>query len=219
MPSTINLATRRKELEQLPLRHLKLRGPVFRRGAHLYIRATCSACGLKREYVANNVLSGRTRDCRCQRSVKYGKNPLARVVGQRYDTIRQRCLNKSNFVYSSYGGAGIKCNFETREGFVRYLLRILAKKHPEIKSARTLAAYDIERIRPNGHFQPGNLRLVRRNETTMPANSSGKNRATSCWPGPRRGAQNSSPLQTGLTKKDIGASRVLIRANRICCTR
>ena len=218
MPSAVDLAKRRKELEQVPLGHLKLRGPVFRRGAHLYILASCSACGLKREYVVNNVLSGRTRDCRCQRSVKYGKNPLARVFGQRYDTIRQRCLNKSNFVYSSYGGTGIKCNFETREGFVRYLLRIVAEKHPEIKSARTLAVYDIERIRPNGHFQPGNLRLVRRNGTTMSANSSAKNRATSCTPGPRRGAHNRSPLQTRLAKKEISDSRVLVRANLICCT-
>jgi len=219
MSGTVNLATRRKELEQVPLGHLKLRGQLFRRGAHLYIRATCSACGLKREYVVNNLLSGRTRDCRCQRSVKYDKNPLARVFGQRYDTIRQRCLNKSNFVYSSYGGAGIKCNFETREEFVRYLLRIVAEKHPEIKSAKTLAAYDIERIRPKGHFQPGNLRLVRRNRTTVSANSSAKKFATGCKFGTRRETRNSRPLQTGLTKKDIRASRVLIRANRICCTR
>jgi hypothetical protein len=162
MPAAVDLVTRRRELEQLPLGHLKLGRPVFRRGAHLYIRATCSACGVKRRYVVNNLLSGRTTDCRCQRAVKYNKNPLAKIFGHRYDAIRQRCLNKSHPSYAKYRQSGIRCQFTSREEFVRYLLRIVAEKHPEIKNAKALASYEIERIRPKGHFHPGNLRLVRR---------------------------------------------------------
>jgi hypothetical protein len=82
--------------------------------------------------------------------------------GHRYDAIRQRCLNKSHPSYANYRQTGISCEFTNREEFIRYLLQIVAEKHPEIKTPYALADYEIKRIRSNGHFQPGNLRLVGR---------------------------------------------------------
>jgi hypothetical protein len=104
----------------------------------MYIRARCSACGRKREYVVSNFLSGRTRDCRCQRAVKYGRSPLAIIFGHRYDAIRHRCRKGK-----------IKCKFR-REKFIRYLLQVVAEKHPEIKTGKTLAHYEIQRFRSSG---------------------------------------------------------------------
>lgn len=202
MPSAVDPITRRKELEQLPLGHLTLHGNVFRRGKHIFIRARCSACGRQREYVVSNFLSGRTRDCRCQRSVKYERNPLATIFGHRYDAIRQRCRKGK-----------IKSAFRNREEFVRYLLEIVAEKHSEIKTAKNLAHYGIERIRPSGNFQAGNLRLVRRDKKPVSRNAITKKIATGCKNG--RSGTNRSPLQTGLGKKDVSDSRLLLRTNRI----
>jgi hypothetical protein len=147
MSAAIDLVTRRKELEQLPLGHLTLVGPVFRHGAHQYICARCSACGVKRQYVVNNLISGRTRDCRCQRAVKYKKNPLARIFGQRYDAIRNRLRNKSGL--------------PQREAFVRYMLAVAASSQPNIRTAKHLRKFRIQRVNDRGGFEKGNLRLVR----------------------------------------------------------
>jgi hypothetical protein len=202
MPAAVDLSTRRKELGQLPLGHLTLVGPIFRRGGQMYIRARCSACGRQREYVVSNFLSGRTRDCRCQRSLKYARNPLAKIFGHRYDAIRQRCRKGK-----------VKCRFARREEFIRYLLQVVAEKHPEIKTAKTLAHYEIERIRFSGHFQAGNLRLVRPGKKISVKNA-GTKFAESANPERRRRAKNPRSLQTGLGKKDVCASGVFVRANR-----
>jgi hypothetical protein len=147
MPRAINLATRRKQLKQLPLGHLTLVGAVFRRGAHQYVCARCSVCGAKRGYLVSNLLSGGTTDCRCQRSVKYGKNPLAKVFGQRYDTIRQRFPNKAAL--------------PKREAFVRYMLELAAVAEPRISTVKQLRRFRIQRLSNRRGFEKGNLCLVR----------------------------------------------------------
>jgi hypothetical protein len=147
MPSAINLARRRKQLQQLPLGHLTICGPVFRRGAHQYIRAHCSVCGAKRRYLVSNLLSGGTTDCRCQRSVKYDKNPLAKVFGQRYDAIHQRHGKLSDFPY--------------REAFIRYMLALADRARPKIRTAKELRDFRIQRINDRRGFEKGNLRLVK----------------------------------------------------------
>lgn len=147
MPVAVDLAKRRKELEQLPLGHLALRGRVRRRGKHLYVRARCSACGREREYAANNMLSGRTTDCRCQRGLKYGRNPLADVFGHRYDAIRQRV-----------GKRGCPLS---RQEFVNYMIELARTARRKITTARQLRKYRIERANQHRGFEKGNLRLIK----------------------------------------------------------
>jgi hypothetical protein len=147
MPAPIDLTKRRKDLRQLPLGALTLTGPVYRRAKHLYVKASCSVCGQKREYAVNNLLSGRTKNCRCQRAVKYEGNPLARIFGQRFDAIRQR-------------GGKKKCPL-SREEFVNYLLKLSASAQPRITTPKQLRAYKIERANRNRGFEIGNLRLTK----------------------------------------------------------
>lgn len=147
MSHTVNFTDRLKLLKQLPLGHLAVVGPVFRRGAHRYVYAHCSACGAKRPYLVSNLLSGGTTDCRCQRSIKYGKNPLAKVLGQRYDAIRQRLPDK--------------IGFPNREAFVRYMLELADVAQPKINSVRQLRNFRIQRLSQRRGFEKGNLRLVR----------------------------------------------------------
>lgn len=145
MPAAVDLLARRKALKKLPLGHLTLSGPVRRRGAHLYIHAVCSACGVKREYVVNNLLSGRTCDCRCQRSLKY-RSPLAKVFGQRYDALRQRLPNRARV--------------PNREAFVHYMLALAANTKPTIRTAKQLRRFRIQRMNDRRGFEKGNLCLV-----------------------------------------------------------
>jgi hypothetical protein len=147
MPRSVNLIERRKQLMQLPLGHLTLYGPVFRHGKHQYIRARCSACRAKHRYVVNNLLRGRTTDCRCQRSVKYSRHPLAGVFGQRYDAIRQRFRNKAEL--------------PRRETFVRYMLELAAIAEPKIRTVKQLRTFRIQRLNDRRGFEKGNLSLVR----------------------------------------------------------
>jgi hypothetical protein len=147
MPAPVDLTKRGKDLRQLPLGALRLIGPVYRRAKHLYIKAGCSVCGQKREYAVNNLLSGRTKNCRCQRAVKYERNPLARIFGQRFDAIRQR-------------GDKNKCRL-SREEFVNYLLQLSAAARPKITTPKQLRTYRIERANRNRGFEIGNLRLTK----------------------------------------------------------
>jgi hypothetical protein len=147
MPRVVNLAARRKQLEQLPLGHLTLVGRVLRVGAHQHVYAVCSACGAKRRYLVSNLLSGGTTDCRCQRSLKYNKNPLAKVFGQRYDAIRQRFAKKAAL--------------PEREAFVRYMLELAAVTQPKISSVKQLRNFRIQRLSHRRGYEKGNLRLVR----------------------------------------------------------
>lgn len=147
MPAPVDLKQRRNELQRLPLGSLRLTGSVYRRGKHLYILGRCSLCGEKREYAVNNLISGRTKGCRCQRAVKYKRNPLATVFGQRYDAIRHRVGNKD-------------CPL-TRETFVNYMIALADAARPKIVTAKQLRRYRIERANPRRGFEIGNLRLTR----------------------------------------------------------
>jgi hypothetical protein len=155
MPAAIDLVARRKQLEQLPLGHLTLIGPVRRRGAHLYITATCSACGRRRKYVVNNVLRGRTTDCQCQRAVKYGNKPLATIFGQRYDAVQRRLPNKKRSRHDDRSG------FPDREAFVRYMLDLATRNRPKITTPKQLRKFRITRLNKRRGFEKGNLGLVR----------------------------------------------------------
>jgi len=164
MPSPVDLRAKRKVLGRLPLDHLRLRGEVFRKGSHLYIAGRCGFCGKVRDYLVYNLERGRTTRCRCRRAVKYEKNPLAEVIGYRYDAIRQRCENRSNPLYRQYGGRGIRCRFGDRESFVLHVLSLAENHQPPIRTVKRLRNYRIERIRDSAHFARGNLRLVSRSE-------------------------------------------------------
>lgn len=147
MSSPVDLDAKRKQLASLRLDHLQLLGPVSRLGRYLYIAGRCDICGQTRLYLVNNLQVRRTKRCRCQRSVKYGRNPLAKVLGQRYDTIRQRHRNQSNF--------------PDRASFIRHMLALAATTHPKITTPNQLKKFRITRLNKHRPFAKGNLQLSR----------------------------------------------------------
>jgi hypothetical protein len=65
--------------------------------------------------------------------------------------MRQRCNNPKCPGYKTYGQRGIKCKFKNADEFVDYMTSTF-KQHPK--------GLEIDRINNDGHYEPGNLRLV-----------------------------------------------------------
>ena len=73
---------------------------------------------------------------------------------KRVNAMFQRCQNPNDRAWHNYGGRGIECRFASvREG-VEYIKEHLP--HP------TYLKLDIDRRDNDGHYEPGNLRLVSR---------------------------------------------------------
>jgi hypothetical protein len=126
---------------------------VQRRNGSRYILCTCSLTD-KTEWVSrSNVLSGKTKSL-----TKNGKvfSQVNKTLGKRYDAIVARCGSPNYKSYKDYGGRGIKNNFENRRSFVDWVKANLP--HDDYKGL------EIDRVDNNGHYEPGNLRLVTRKE-------------------------------------------------------
>jgi len=162
MPAPVSLTRKLRQLEAIAFDGLALCGPAYRRDGYIRIRAKCSLCHVEREYLADNLLKRKTTGCRCRRKVKYRRDPFAEVFGERFDAIKQRCENPTNDSYHNYGGRGIEWRFANREAFVRYMLALCRENYPNIRTAEELRTFDIDRTDNEGHYTPGNLRLVSR---------------------------------------------------------
>jgi hypothetical protein len=79
--------------------------------------------------------------------VKYAKNPLAKIFGQRYDAIRQR-----------HGSIN---SFADRKAFISYMLALADTMHPKVRTAKQLRDFRIQRIKDRRGFEKGNLQLGR----------------------------------------------------------
>lgn len=117
-----------------------------------YVTMRCEACGKVRDRLTENLVSGKIRTCRCNPR-KFTSAAMVRLA-DRYQAIRQRCDNPNCEAYRFYGGRGIRNYFTSAEQFVAYITSELP--HEDY--------YDLEidRVDNNGHYEPGNLRLVTR---------------------------------------------------------
>jgi len=117
-----------------------------------YYRCTCN-CGTERTVFGSNLKQGRTRSCGC-----WGRERF-KVINKRHgmsrtpehDTwagIRHRCTNPKATNYENYGGRGIKvCDrWQVFENFF------------EDMGLRPSSKHSIDRIDPNGDYEPGNCR-------------------------------------------------------------
>jgi hypothetical protein len=100
-------------------------------------------------------MAGKTRNCRCQRAIKY-RHPEARLIGARYDAAVRRCTDPNDPSYHNYGAVGIECRFSDRQSYVEYVL----SNFP----LQTYKGMDIDRCNTNGHYEPDNIRVVPRSE-------------------------------------------------------
>jgi len=147
---------------------LVLTGKVRRAGTRgeKHVECRCTLCGGVSLVYPSNIRLGKTTSCRCQRAVKYGRDPRAGVLGDRYDAILQRCTASSNALFKNYGARGVELRFDSREHFIRWMLEHLP--HDSYREVQ------IDRIDNGGHYEPGNLRLVSQRENL-------RNKRTNHW--------------------------------------
>jgi hypothetical protein len=133
---------------------LRLTGRVVRYGSkkERHVVARCIACRELQYLYPSNVRLGKTTNCKCQRGVKYNHDPRAKLLGDRYDALKQRCRNTGTKVQQNYGARGIKNNFKSREHFIKWVMKNLPHE--------TYLGVEIDRIDNDGHYEPGNLRLL-----------------------------------------------------------
>src|SRR6185503_1781810 len=156
-PKYVPLQERRRQMASLSVGTLTLRLRTLKReGSYWVINGKCKACGNVWVLSCNNLYSGKTKNCRCQRHRKYPQDGRAETLGQRYDSMIQRCRRDTHVSSHNYKGRGIKVLFESREDFIWWAL----KKFPETD----FKGLDFDRENNDGHYSKENLRLVTRKE-------------------------------------------------------
>ena len=120
------------------------------------ILCRCNVSGQVRLVHVDNLLSGKSRGPAGVWK-QISKNSV--VLGERYDAIKQRCNNPKNQNYPNYGGRGIKLMFNSRRKFIEWMEQNLP--HEDYRGV------ELDRIDNDGHYEPGNLRLVSKFENLL----------------------------------------------------
>lgn len=120
-----------------------------------YVLATCEFphCRQRHWVNADNLLRGRTTRCKaCAQASGKGTPAVRRRLSRRYQQAKQRCANG----HPRYGGRGIEMRFASVRAYVDYVLQALPHKD--------YVGVEIDRTDNDGHYEPGNLWLVTREE-------------------------------------------------------
>lgn len=181
-------------------------GEVIRRvygnnRVRLVVQTRCVACGKVDYLLKENLVAGRTKSCRCQCAVKYGRDKRAASLGARYDCMIQRCYRDSHKQSQDYKGKGIKVLFESREHFVKWALATW----PDTD----FKGLEFDRIDNKGHYSPENLRLVPSSENkrnrahNVRITYQGKTMFWADWPSPYAPRKTQHYASKGLTGEQI----------------
>jgi hypothetical protein len=130
-------------------------------GSQLKVLCRCQ-CGVEKTVVLTWLISGRSKGCKSCASKATAQKSGKFVVETRQDArlqkrvnaMLQRCTNPSDQSYKNYGGRGVQFKFASIKQAVEWIKVQLPHD--------TYLGVDIDRIDNNGHYEPGNLRLVSR---------------------------------------------------------
>lgn len=129
-------------------------------------------CGNYKWINAGHVKRGNIKSCGClqkeylnKKSTNHSKEYLK--LRERYYGMIARCNNKNHISYKNYGSRGIKvCNrwLESFENFIEDV------GYPPNKK------YSLDRVDPNGNYEPSNVRWVDSTTQAINRNKYGKNK-------------------------------------------
>ena len=115
-----------------------------------YVTMRCDSCKAVKDRLTENLVAGKILTCRCNPR-KYDTSAMQRLA-DRYYAIQQRCENPNCVAYKHYGARGIENRFQSVDQFVAYIVGHFPHKD--------YFGLHIDRADNNGHYEPGNLRLV-----------------------------------------------------------
>ena len=156
------LSLARGEFEGNPVRFLgssRGTGAENRKRRRLFVNCFCRITKKIKLVNLESLLRNLSTGAQGSQNVKYlrayqdpAESSRVQILGDRYDAIHQRCNNPNYEWFPNYGGRGIRLLFNNREQFVNWIRENLPHT--------TYRAVQIDRIDNNGHYEPGNLRLV-----------------------------------------------------------
>lgn len=128
-------------------------GAKHRRFVH--VLCECVGCGYRSLISLSNLEGGHTKGCRaCNQPVP--TYPM--WLYNRVQAMRSRCMSQSNSEYPAYGGRGIEFRFGGVKNGTLWIMNNLGV--PEYGSTTERSRIQLDRIDPNGHYEPGNLRWI-----------------------------------------------------------
>jgi hypothetical protein len=124
-----------------------------RRRGHVYWKTMCE-CGKPKEVSTTNLLNGSVSSCGCVtsliRSARKTTHGMTKTTEYKsWLCMKERCSNKSNPEFSSYGGRGITVCENWTDSFERFFDDMGEKPSP---------SHSIDRINVNGNYEPSNCR-------------------------------------------------------------
>ncbi|WP_333848117.1 hypothetical protein [Phaeobacter italicus] len=157
-PNAVDWEQRLQEIKEMDLGDRFVPdGEVISKGqrSRRHLRLECRLCGETKDYLVENITSGKSRRCTCDKRTKYRDIPrhITKSLGDRFDAAKQRCDPKARAMQRRYALEGISVEV-SREEFIRYFY--------ERYSEWQIINYDIDRINNDGDYELGNLRMVPR---------------------------------------------------------
>lgn len=130
--------------------------PVEKRNNRAFWKCECD-CGTVRDVVGKDLRNGKSTSCGCISAEKkaianyihgYTTGKIS-ITYKTWASMKERCTNPNNRVYSYYGGRGISVCERWFNSFTNFV---------EDMGDRPSAEYSLDRIDVNGNYEPSNCR-------------------------------------------------------------
>jgi len=115
------------------------------RGGHALWLCLCD-CGNTTKVAATHLVRGNTKSCGCGR-IRHGNSASITYVSWR--AMVQRCTNPLDINYGNYGGRGISVCSQWLKSFKNFITDV---------GVRPDTYHTLDRIDPNGNYEPSNVR-------------------------------------------------------------